>query len=566
MGILFEHKTENYNSIEFKNYCEIREKKEKDYDPFDNDVHRFTLHHHPFNEWTPIGNYRTKEKFEENLLNPLWSVSLTRRYMKIEKKEDKVSVKFFLYYIARAAGKKFYKISTNVRYYTYNFKTNAIYEGGIANYHKKRNFSKRVRRITPSHQPLDSIAGCITQIFTDDTKPDNVIHLAEKSKEIISIFINAIPGIEKYNDSETLHNRLYKLYYDKQGVKLPNNWKTFIFQYPQPKLRQIRKNKMKYIDSLMDLYKLRGDKIRRVLHTVESFSPNLNAVYELFGEKFLLQQSDSFWKTLLEKGSSNPIPILNIKLPKSEIKNAFEIFKLVLDGQIESRTLNDHFYFYQSLNRFEKIKWTSTTVESFRNEHLDWTEKNQFYTCGDYTRIYDERFVEFVKDKIIDSNDETYYPVLLMNSKEYNEESFTQSNCVKTYVQRPGSVIISLRKNSIDSKERATIEFSMISVEKEIILNRVQTLGRFNKRLDESWDVPIALLDSRLRNIFKNFEFDLPKLEVKFGHTRFVANGTFVPPSEYLNVTKNKKGKETLYLNWDRATSINDFETQHMFI
>jgi len=56
---------------------------------------------------------------------------------------------------------------------------------------------------------------------------------------------------------------------------------------------------------------------------------------------------------------------------------------------------------------------------------------------------------------------ETYYPVLLDNSTNYNQESAIQSNCVKNYVGTSGSVIVSLRKGDRESGVRATIELRL---------------------------------------------------------------------------------------------------------
>jgi hypothetical protein len=162
---------------------------------------------------------------------------------------------------------------------------------------------------------------------------------------------------------------------------------------------------------------------------------------------------------------------------------------------------------------FEPFIWKSTDYESFQKEHLELTEKISQYTSGDYYRIYSDKFINFL-EKEINFNGDIYYPVVLTNSSEYNEESFIQSNCVKTYIGRPASIIISLRKDSKDSKERASIEFlPMKNIFDEIKFKRVQTLGRFNKQLDGYWNSPIKILDDRFLEL-KNF--DLPELIVKF--------------------------------------------------
>jgi hypothetical protein len=79
-------------------------------------------------------------------------------------------------------------------------------------------------------------------------------------------------------------DRLYKFILDKRGVKLPNNWLSFKDSPIQPKKVDYKKNDFKYIDALMNIHNLSGDKIRRVLHQVNSFNINTwNSVASLFG-------------------------------------------------------------------------------------------------------------------------------------------------------------------------------------------------------------------------------------------------------------------------------------------
>ena len=57
---------------------------------------------------------------------------------------------------------------------------------------------------------------------------------------------------------------------------------------------------------------------------------------------------------------------------------------------------------------------------------------------------------------------ETYYPVLLRKSMDYEKESQHQRNCVRSYSERPDCLIFSIRKGSIDGDERITVEYQYI--------------------------------------------------------------------------------------------------------
>jgi hypothetical protein len=55
-------------------------------------------------------------------------------------------------------------------------------------------------------------------------------------------------------------------------------------------------------------------------------------------------------------------------------------------------------------------------------EHLDWTDKLSHYKNGTYYRIYPEKIKNYIPN-CIKCADSSFYPVLLENSSEYNEES-----------------------------------------------------------------------------------------------------------------------------------------------
>ena len=82
------------------------------------------------------------------------------------------------------------------------------------------------------------------------------------------------------------------------------------------------------------------------------------------------------------------------------------------------------------------------------------------YKHGIIERNYPEMMVKELQEIIMGPHMD-YYPVLLRDSDDYNEESGHQKNCVRTYVERPDCFIISIREGSRNGKERATVEFQI---------------------------------------------------------------------------------------------------------
>ena len=125
-------------------------------------------------------------------------------------------------------------------------------------------------------------------------------------------------------------------------------------------------------------------------------------------------------------------------------------------------------------------------------------------------------------------NEIDYYPVLLTNSSEYNFESMTQNNCVRTYINKPSAMIISLREGSNTGKNKLTIEYNLVCTDwetKEITLKRVQTKRKSNMIPEPEWDEPLRILDLRIKELCKQKLFTLPKIQVTFKNMSKIESG-----------------------------------------
>jgi hypothetical protein len=110
---------------------------------------------------------------------------------------------------------------------------------------------------------------------------------------------------------------------------------------------------------------------------------------------------------------------------------------------------------------------------------------------------------------------------------------------------------VSLRKNSKDSNERATIEF-LISKNKDIIqYSRVQTLGRFNKALSDDWNDVIERLDLRMDNLSQSItNLEVPKVIVKCGYKTIESKGVFDTKEKFNAYRLTMKGE--VIMEWDK--------------
>jgi len=504
----------------------------------------------PWGDYTFKADYDTEEKFVEHYGNPLASLFFNRVIVCVTRENDKVSFKVFSYIKRRRVAGKWFKVQTNCKFITFNYKTNALYTGSLDNYHLKRKCRKRVSRVMFNNDPINNMRRYLRDGLNTIVDKDKV-DIPTIINQVISTFVNAIPGTELYADLLP-EQRIYKRYLDAQGTKMPNNWFELMKTYPQPKKKDLVKCGYKYIDALMRVHNLKGDKVKRALHNVKSFesSNTFTNACEIFGEKFILNQPDEFIQLLLEK--SQTLFHNNIGkwlLTKKEFSNFFEIYKLFQKGLINYNVIDDHFRFYRLLDQMEPVKWTSRTHDEFVQEHYDWSEKYNHYTNGDFTRIYNQEFVDKVNEVIL-TKDGPYYPEVLTTSKRYNNESSFQSNCVKTYIRRIDSLLISMRRGQGETEERASIEYriTLCSQDNVFELERVQTLGKRNDRLDESWDDALIKLDNKIDQ-YEDL-FDTLQIEGEFKHKKLFSDWGTKEVTRY-SVTKTGKDLTEMKLCWE---------------
>jgi hypothetical protein len=205
-----------------------------------------------------------------------------------------------------------------------------------------------------------------------------------------------------------------------------------------------------------------------------------------------------------------------VELTKHEKMNVYNIIiEMISDEHTDLFSISDHLNIKERLVKYEKVKWKSKTYDEFVDEHVEWSRNVESYTTGIVNRRHNKEFTNLIQKSFVIGG-VRYYPVLLTTTDEYNNESTVQTNCVRTYVQKAASVIISLRKGSKDSYERLTIEYNIFSGSNEfdIRLSRVQTKAKRNMTPDETWLGANYALDNIIDKINNNRLFTLPEMDV----------------------------------------------------
>lgn len=540
MDLLFKKVITTYNTVVYSDNCEIGTVKNDD----DNIFGGFEVKgiHHKINN--RLFEFTDEKSYEYYKTNQFASVRSETRTLVVEKNNEKITIKYFFSSFGRRRFSKWFKKEKKLEFITYRFKDGAVFYGTMINYHKKRKFGKNLRRFSFGNKDIINEFQQIIKRFNSYGSRDEINFDELKP---IRIFVNNIPGSDKYLHLST-REQFYRTFLDKNNIKYPNNFMSFVnFYYPSFSKKEVSKHGFKLIDTLMSLRGLKGGKIRKILHNIEDsyYDDNYKIISEFYGEPMVLSQNDDFLIKLFQSQITFHSINIKHKLSKKEIKNSFEIVKLIVNKVIDISTFRDHCKFYNYLKNMEPIKWESMDLETFNEEHYEWSEKYADYTLGNFERLYPEKFLSHIQKEIPDFST-TFYPVVLIDSKMYNNESAVQNNCVRTYIKRPESVIISVREGSVDSKFRATIEYRVSANDKkELQLERVQTKGKFNNELDrEIWGDVLYELDTRVYQTIKSNFFN--EYGIRVDHK----NGTTSETKQTLTPFI-RNGKEDYRVSWE---------------
>ena len=453
---------------------------------------------------------KDEESYLENYGNPMASVTKLHAMVVVERTGDKVALKLFHGMRHRRAGNAWFKVSWNVDYISVNTKTGDVYSGYLREYQKKIKCKKKIRRNFFANDPISSIKSMIKNVVNSYVSDKNEV--SNVAMEAVSKFMFEIDNRDDFEKLD-FNQRLFRFYLNKRQIKYPNNFQVFTQHLIGPEIRKVlKKNGNKLVDAFMTVQKISGKRLKKSLHTCSGLNIALyQHAKQLFGDDWL-NQDDEIITELLNSttaAQNNILPEFKSVISVEELRRVYSIFKKVyVDGSLDTWTFADHIRMYTELKLYGEtdLRWMSdNNKEDFRQEHLDWTDKLQFYKQGVYDREYPQYFVDMVQTKIGD-----YESVLLTNSSEYNEESSIQSNCVKTYIGKPASFIISLRKGRYG--DRATIEYNLTKVEDKVEVKRIQSLGRFNNKLSEEWNDVLFKLDEVVLSSVKDKRFETVKI------------------------------------------------------
>lgn len=487
-----------------------------------------------------------EEQFIKHYGDKAVGVESTNITLVIEEYDNKLSLKLYETHKSRRVGGTYFRIRRILTYLTYNLKTKNFYFGEIEK-KNKRVVTKKIRTNDFSNAYASSFKLKIRRYVRDIMSGPEVNYVVSTtsgdkiSDEVIKVFTSILgnrTGI--YLDNlRKFDVELFRFYLEHNGFKYPNTY----YEYNNIRFekRELRKH-INIVTLIMNQLELGGKRVKKLLNQLNNIDLTRMAhLYHLLGvdyfnmlDEHVFVSNEGWYKGILHLKNFNNYKItLDFELTKRDKSRIVH----VLNGNIRFSLILDHLKMIDKLKKEYgyKYKMSFTDRHSFDHEHYEVSNLLDSYSKGVVTKSYGDYFKEKIEEVIYGMDGGEYYPVVLLTTDDYNKESAVQNNCVRTYIEKPQSLIISLREGSVDGKDRATIEY--VFRRNEIV--RVQSLGKFNKDLSPRYDVPLEILDDLVSRLYKKDILHLPTMKKEYKNGKVVKSRAFfkdVDDTRILNI------------------------------
>jgi len=502
----------NYRTSLYLNYCDINQK--------DRHVLGLYVETKQKGKFFSDAQFHTEDDFVKHFGNPFASVHFDRKRLFIEESDDKISIKHQSHMKNRQVGGRYFTERKVTHYLTFNFKKKMFYSGTFST--KKKKIIGRSMKVNPTYHVIENFLRSLR--IEDSVGVDQYLYF----------FLEKIwdrMGIENpQNFQWDCMRSFYSLtYYLVNGIKIPNNWRKFAGIFFSKK--ELKKFDMNLVDTAMDKLKLKGSKVKQIFNEMEWIEfDRLYLTYKLlgidrfnkienkyfdefyvgdeFGRPMEENKMGRYYECFYVENNQYSLNRLLVPLTPKEKDRIADLIPHLSDYSFS--TLLDHLDMKRDLmNLGENVKFKFTNISSFNLEHEEFSRLLQSYRKGEVERFYGD--VDSLETPI-EYEGETYYPVLLRKTADYEGESQHQRNCVRGYSERPDCLIFSIRKGSTGGDERITVEYQY---RKNEILD-VQERAKFNELPSDEFSQVARIQLANINLMYKLGTLKLPKLIKKY--------------------------------------------------
>ena len=470
--------------------------------------------------FTPKGKVTFVEEKEwlKESVNILNSAQVKRTTLVVEKNEDKIKLSIFNFCKSRSVGHRYFAKQSNDLHITFNLKTKNFYI-------TKSNFINRRRNTSTTKNDFSKIISTIYPLTFNNpfpslphphpvnpfiTQSPVVTPLKALEKLIIELDLElSMPLQDMVSPGELLAQIIMGWFIKVWEIKTSDNYTYYLLKH-YPGIKKLRKYNMNLIHTILKERGLVGKFYNRLLNIEpECNITDLHFLQRILGDdgvkrisRSLLAHSKNFEDT---KFTQPEHLITNIgycnELSKYEKNNIINIYNTCedftgIEGFID--LLLDHFKIKNKLQGYGvKKKIRANTLDKFNDEHSEWS--NLLHECERTTEVnylYPDNFLNHI-EKPIELDGEKYFVKVLKTDTDYFKEGQIQHHCVRTYLDKYKSIIISIRKTHEKGMERMTCEFLTNSeiTNPNLIKDYsntptlVQARMKYNKNPEGNWEV-----------------------------------------------------------------------------
>jgi hypothetical protein len=303
-----------------------------------------------------------------------------------------------------------------------------------------------------------------------------------------------------------LNEFVFLLKLKKYEVKIPNNWRIFVYMFLQKK--DVKLNNY----NLVDCFLMRNNKLKSTY--TKKYKKFFNTADINALEAINILKNLRFLKSFV---GLNYFKEYDLNYLKDSSIGFFYVNESIIQQITNQDRLNIHKYFLKSFEvrdygvyslidhlRYiyelhERIgtspRFVFKSLEEFQNEHFELSNMVHKLKDGYMVRNYDPKFEKLFYDSF-----DGFEVKLLKDSDDYIEESNHQRNCLKTYTKQKNCFILSLRDSN---NKRITIEYAK-SYNGVI---RKQTYGFANSQVDLNvYGKALSMLDKTIEKYFKKID------------------------------------------------------------
>lgn len=473
-----------------------------------------------------------EKKWLDKSVNLLNSASVNRVTVVLEQNSTKLKLSIFKFAKSKNVGHRYFAKYSDDLHITFNTKTKNFFI-------TKSVFQHRKRRTTTTKNDFNKILRVINTIKCEDILLKQVWFDGLSNREVknpqdlkaLKQFFNKVEiqlyfhlGVNFNLSNEGLGAGLgrgmLRWFVNVWGIKTPDHYYHYLLCH-YPGIRKLKKHKMNLGRTILSNKDLHGKHYIKLINEPLPYNLNdLKMLENILGSRYAKMVPKTFLRITKNYEDSKYEVDMELKpdytkLLNYEKLNLVKILSDITDSHFLSY-VDDHIHTQHKLKGYGvNVKIKSKTRKQFDEEHKEWSDL--LHLCErnkETTYLYDPTFMEKMQEPLYGPNKNKKYEVkVLKTDLEYFQEGQIQHHCVRTYLDRYDSIIVSIRNNDTQNPERVTIEFDYgnKTIKDYREPRMVQAKMKYNHEPTGDWKELIKKLNKRFKGIKK---IEKPKIEV----------------------------------------------------